>query len=70
LHKKIPIEKINPGSFFKFNNTIVLKTDYRTDNGICICYIIGSGDYFCGGVSESQRNGLLVTPIWSSLEEV
>lgn len=63
------IKLINaPVGLFDIDGVLVLKTEYSTqheDGAITPdCYIVGSGEYFWGGVdSVEERNNLMVTPI-------
>lgn len=63
------IKLINaPVGLFDIDGELVLKTEYSTqheDGAITPdCYIVGSGEYFWGGVdSVEERNNLMVTPI-------
>lgn len=56
------IMKLNdaPVGLFKYGNTLALKTEYynQQHNGEYkpACYIIKSGEYFCGGVSSEVRS--------------
>lgn len=62
--KQTTIEELFPGSLFKFNDSYVIKSDYRGDGGTCECYILGSGDMFWGGTNGAEAlNNLVVTEI-------
>ena len=50
--KPIPLGKLEPGSLFRFNNTIALKTEYVTEKFATTAYIIGSGEMFWGGLIQ------------------
>jgi hypothetical protein len=61
---QITLRDLPEGSLFKYNNTIALKTEYRTDRGFIEAYIVGSGETFCAGPNDVKGQGdLLVTPI-------
>ncbi len=48
------------GSLFLCGETLCLKTEYLTDDGRIEAYIVGSGEFFVGGVSDDKRNSLRV----------
>lgn len=61
-----------PTGLFWFNGTLGFKSEYATlkeENGVavgvqCDAYVVSSGEYFWGGVSDwRQRDKLMVTPI-------
>lgn len=63
--KRVRLSKLEPGTLFQYEETIALKSEYRTDKGCCECYIVGSGEFFsagCGGEPE-KLNNLMVTPL-------
>lgn len=57
----IRLGELAAGTIFKYKETYALKSEYRNDNGICECFIVGSGEMFWGGVSNP--NDLLVESI-------
>lgn len=62
--KQIKLDDLSPGTLFRYNETIALKTEYYTDDGRPECYIIGSGEFFCGGANSiDELLNLLVKPI-------
>ena len=56
-----------PIGLFLYHGIMVLKTEYSTVNDSELspdCYLVGSGEYFWGGVNTAkERNNLMVTPI-------
>ena len=61
--KKIRVCDLQSGDLFTLDNlkTIAVKSEYRTREGVCECYIIGSGEMFWGGTSTADDlNNLLV----------
>lgn len=62
--RRIRLENLKKGSLFRYNETMALKTEYYTDDGRPECYIVGSGEFFCGGIqSKDELLNLLVEPI-------
>jgi hypothetical protein len=62
-NQKVKLSDLKAGTLFKFNNTIALKSEYRTNFAV-ECYIVGSGEYFWGGTKTARElNELLVTPL-------
>ena len=63
--KQVKLAELEPGTLFKFNQCVALKSEYRTDKGACECYIVGSGEFFAGGCSGDieKLNNLMVTPL-------
>ena len=59
LGKSVTLKKLDAGSLFLFNGTIALKTEYTSD-GQCDAYIVGSGEYFWGGVKSKEERETLV----------
>ena len=52
------------GSLFLFDDTLCLKTEYRTEQGAIEAYIVGSGEMFLGGTSDpKEQSMLLVTEV-------
>jgi len=59
-----------PPGLFWFNGMLGMKTEYRTESVSrpgclqCDAYVVASGEYFWGGVSDPrEREKLMVTPI-------
>jgi hypothetical protein len=54
-------------SLFLFgdNNTLCMKTEYRTPDNKVEAYIISTGEFFCGNFTNSvnEHNAQKVTPI-------
>ncbi len=65
LTRRKRIENLPNGTLFMSESgTIALKSEYHTDKGACECYIVGTGEFFWGGVKEaSDLNKMLVYPI-------
>lgn len=57
----IKLGELAPGMLFKKGDTYVIKSEYRTEKGLCEAYIIGSGEMFYGGTGNP--NALKVEPI-------
>jgi hypothetical protein len=53
LGKKTTLYKLPKCSLFIFNETLCLKTEYRTEQGAIEAFIVGSGEMFWGGASTS-----------------
>lgn len=53
--QKVKIEKLSPGTMFRHGDTLALKSEYHNDNGVCLCYIVGTGEVFWGGVSNPNK---------------
>ena len=51
-----------PIGLFLYRDTLALKTEYYTNVGTPACYIISSGERFCGGVDECELPSLMVYP--------
>lgn len=52
------------GHMFIFDNTIGMKSEYRTNAGAPECYIVGSGEMFWGGTTKAaELNELQVVPL-------
>jgi ADP-ribose pyrophosphatase YjhB (NUDIX family) len=52
------------GSLFLFENTLCLKTEYRTEQGAIEAHIVGSGEMFWGGTSDPKVQSMhLVTEL-------
>jgi hypothetical protein len=50
----VSLESLPPGTLFKYNGTIALKSEYRSDGGTINAYIVGSGEMFWGGTSNPK----------------
>jgi len=52
------------GSLFlsKDKTCLGLKTEYRTEQGAILAYIVGSGEFFWGGTSNIQEQ--LMIEVW------
>ena len=58
----IKFDKVPAGSLFMKDNTIALMTEYSDlDKGYRVrdAYILGSGEYFCGGDISCKERGNL-----------
>jgi hypothetical protein len=58
-----------PPGLFVYHSQLCFKSEYGNDNP----YLVGSGEYFCAGAPNSQRDGLEVQPCvfeWVEWEEV
>ena len=66
MPEQIKLAELEPGMLFKKGDTYAMKSEYRTDKGICESYIIGSGEMFWGGTGNP--NALKVEPI--DLEQI
>ncbi|WP_404427285.1 hypothetical protein LG296_01575 [Ureibacillus chungkukjangi] len=63
---QVKLGELEPGTIFKKGDTYAVKSEYRTDKGICECFIVGSGEMFWGGTGNP--NSLKVEPV--DLEEL
>jgi len=61
MSEQIKMGELDPGTMFKCGDTYGFKSEYRTDKGICECFILGSGEMFWGGTGNP--NALKVEPI-------
>jgi hypothetical protein len=62
---EVKLSELNEGMLFEYKGTIALKTEYKNTNGGCECYIIGTGEMFWGGTTNSVAlNNLMVMPVW------
>lgn len=61
MSEQIKLGELAPGMMFKCGDTYGFKSEYRTDKGICECFILGSGEMFWGGTGNP--NALKVEPI-------
>ncbi len=60
----VKLGNLEEGSLFIYEDTVALKSEYRSDNGACECFIVGSGEMFWGGAKTAEElNNLYVTPI-------
>lgn len=65
--EEFTIEDLPSGSLFIYGylKTIALKSEYRTEQGACECYILESGEMFWGGVTTAHElNQLKVKSIY------
>lgn len=53
-------EELPSGRLFLHGETLCLKTEYRTNDGRIEAYIVGSGEFFVGGVADDSRGDLRV----------
>ena len=60
--KEIKLGELQPGMLFKRGESYGFKSEYRTDKGICECYVVGSGEMFWGGTGNP--NALKVEPVY------
>ena len=51
---KVKLQDLNAGKLFMYNETIALKSEYRTENGAIEAFIVGSGEMFWGGTSTAK----------------
>lgn len=51
---KTTLGKLPSGSLFLKDETLCLKTEYRTDNGAIEAFIVGSGEMFWGGTDNAK----------------
>lgn len=56
------LEEVESGNLFIYGSTIALKSEYTRD-GKPECYILGSGEFFCGGKDITDINKITVTEI-------
>lgn len=61
MPEQVKLGELEPGTLFKRGETYGFKSEYRTDKGICECFIVGSGEMFWGGTGNP--NALKVEPI-------
>ena len=64
--KRVRLKNLPAGTMFTMKDWdgFALKSEYRTNLGICRCYIHGSGEMFWGGCGKADEvNNLLVIPI-------
>lgn len=62
---QVSLEDLEAGSLFYFNNTLCVKSEYRTpSSGAIEAFIVGSGEMFWGGTSSSEEQAkLIVQPV-------
>lgn len=67
---KVTLDDLPCGTLFAFgDDCIVVKGEYRCDNGLIEAFIIDSGEQFWGGAKTAkEQNELLVQPL--EIEEV
>jgi hypothetical protein len=60
----VSLEELPAGSLFYYNNTLCLKTEYKSEGGAIEAFIVGSGEMFWGGTKDaaSQRK-LMISPV-------
>lgn len=61
MSEQIKLGELEPGTLFKKGDCYAVKSEYRTEKGICESYIVGSGEMFYGGTGNP--NALKVEPI-------
>lgn len=52
LSRKTKLKNVKAGALFLHNNTLVLKTEYKSDSGAIEAFIVGSGEMFWGGTTN------------------
>lgn len=55
--KTYTVESAPPGLLLLVTGSLIMKSEYRKDNQECECYIVSSGEYYCG---SQQTNCTLV----------
>lgn len=66
----ISLEDLPMGSLFMHNDTLALKSEYRTSTGAVEATIVGSGEMFWGGTSSStDQTQLLVREVKVKLKK-
>lgn len=57
-NKKVTLQELPKGSLFMCGDTLGLKSEYGDNDGWIDAYIVGSGEFFSGGVVSPmcQRN--------------
>lgn len=61
---KVRLVDLEPGGLFEHNGCVALKSEYRTESGAVEAIIVGSGEMFWGGTSNSKEQcELMVKPI-------
>lgn len=64
LSAPVTLEELEQGSLFVYKGTYALKTEYRTEKGAIEAYIVGSGEFFWGGVTTpEEQSKLIVVPV-------
>lgn len=64
--KRTRLRNLPNGTMFTMKDwdSFAFKSEYRTNQGACECYILGSGEMFWGGCKTADElNNLLVIPI-------
>lgn len=62
--ESIKLDDLPSGTLFKYDDTVALKSEYRTDQGAVQSYIVGSGEMFWGGAKNAyDLNNLIVIPL-------
>jgi hypothetical protein len=62
--KQIRLKDLEPGRMFLYGKTLGLKTEYKTPQGACEAFIVGSGEMFWGGSGTTkEREELLVNKV-------
>lgn len=59
--EQVKLGELAPGTLFKKGDCYALKSEYRTEKGICESHIVGSGEMFWGGTGNP--NALKVEPV-------
>lgn len=64
----VSLEELPAGSLFYYNNTLCLKTEYKSVGGAIEAFIVGSGEMFWGPTKDAQsQRKLMVSPVSQSL---
>lgn len=67
---QVKLDECPPG-LFEYGGELCFKSEYmtKTTDGRykCDCYIVSTGEYFAGGVSEDERGSLMVEPVWAQV---
>lgn len=61
--RSVLLEDLPPGSLFMYDGELAFKSEYKSDNGACECYIVGAGCSFWGGRADKELNKLWVHPV-------
>jgi hypothetical protein len=56
---KVSLEDLPAGCLFLYNQTLCLKTEYKTTNGAIEAFIVGSGEMFWGGTNTTEEQAKL-----------
>jgi len=63
----VSLEELPAGSLFYYNNTLCLKTEYKSVGGAIEAFIVGSGEMFWGPTKDAQsQRKLMVSPVSQS----